>query len=445
MRALLLLALAAFVLAIEGFRVGDGGGVPVAGRTTVVVGFLLLAGYLVGQLVRGVGLPRITGFLLVGIVFGPHVAGIVPAEAIAGLDRVDRIALCLIALAAGGEMDLRQLRGRLRAVVATVAGQTVVVFGGVMLAFAVLPVGPWLGIEERSLAIAAALVVATIAVANSPATTVAVILDVDADGPLSDTAMAVTVVKDVVVIVLFAAVLSVSGPLLDPGTPFDLAFFGEVGLELVASVGLGIVAGVAVVLFLRHVSREEVLFVLILVFGLATVCEAWHLDALITCITAGLVVENGSGRGPAFMRAIDRSAMPVFVLFFALTGARLDIATLGVFWLPALALFAGRGVLTWAGTSLGSRLAGDPPPLRRYGWMAYLAQAGVSLGFVSLLCCDVPALGEKLADVVIAAIILNQLVGPVLFKIALDRVGETGRARVDDPDEGVAHERDEGG
>jgi Kef-type K+ transport system membrane component KefB len=442
MRGLLLLAaLVVFMLALDGFRIGDLDAQSAGARTSLVFGFLLLAGYLLGQLARRIGLPRITGFIVAGILFGPYLMGIVTPATVQALGKVDEIALCLIALAAGGEMDLARLRGRLRSVLSIVGVQTVVVLGGVLAVFLVLPIGEWIGVEDRGLLIAVALVIGAIAVANSPSTIIAVILDLDAEDPLSDTAIAVTVLKDVMVIVLFAAVLSLTGPLLDPGAAYDLAFVGAVAMEVLISIGLGLLAGGAVVLFLRHVSREEVLFVLILVFGLATLCRAWHLDALITCITAGLVVQNLSGRGPTFMRAIDRSAMPVFVLFFALAGARLDLSTLGHFWLPAVALFAGRGVLTWAGTSLGSRLAGDPPVLVRHGWMAFLAQAGVSLGFVALLREDVPVLGDLLGDVVIAAIILNQLVGPVLFKIALDRAGEVGQAETEIPETGVVHER----
>jgi Kef-type K+ transport system membrane component KefB len=131
--------------------------------------------------------------------------------------------------------------------------------------------------------------------------------------------------------------------------------------------------------------------------------------------------------GTAFTTALDRVSLPVFVLFFSLAGASLDLAALALTWPLALCLAVIRAAAIWLAAWAAGALSGDPPQYNQTAWMAYLTQAGVAIGLAQLAMRKFPAIGTYLTTVVLAVICLNQIVGPIAFKMALHRVGETGR------------------
>ena len=165
-----------------------------------------------------------------------------------------------------------------------------------------------------------------------------------------------------------------------------------------------------------------------MVLGIATLAMflggSLHLSGLLICMTAGFVVENSSEHGSELVAAAERFSTPVYVLFFTLAGASIDVPTLASTWGLALALVLARLVATALGTYIGHRTAGDEAPLRRWGWTAYIGQAGVSLGLATLVRDTFPSFGPALYNLAIATVAINQLIGPVLFKLGLTRTGE---------------------
>jgi hypothetical protein len=115
----------------------------------------------------------------------------------------------------------------------------------------------------------------------------------------------------------------------------------------------------------------------------------------------------------------------VYVVFFGLAGAHLDRPLLGTLGPVALLFAASRGLLSWAAGRLSSRWADDPPAIRRWGWSGLVSQAGLALGIAAAVSKEFPAFGPGLGALALAAVAVNELVGPVLFKLALDRCGET--------------------
>jgi Kef-type K+ transport system membrane component KefB len=148
----------------------------------------------------------------------------------------------------------------------------------------------------------------------------------------------------------------------------------------------------------------------------------------LTFLVAGFVVENLTRQGPKLLEAVERAGSVVFVVFFATAGAHLDIPLLRTLWPVALFLCAARAFITWLCHRIGSRIAGDEPVLRRWGWASLVSQAGLTLGLASLVSRSYPSFGADFGALAIAAVAINELIGPVLFKFALDKHGESGRA-----------------
>ncbi len=135
-----------------------------------------------------------------------------------------------------------------------------------------------------------------------------------------------------------------------------------------------------------------------------------------------------SQQGDKFLHAIEQTAAVVYVVFFATAGAHLDLGILTQVWPIALGLAGARVMVTLVGHRVATRLADDTPLVRRWGWLPLISQAGLTLGLAAAIERQFPALGGGFRALVIATVAINEMVGPVLFKLALDRTGETGRA-----------------
>ncbi len=400
-----------------------------AAATTLQLGFLLLASYVAGQVARGAAVPRITGYLALGLVIGPDVLGILRPESLVRLRAIDEIALSLIALSAGGELRLASIRQRTRSIVMITGAQLLIVFalvGGVVILarhlFDFLEGRPF-----RAVA-AVALLFGLVAVAKSPATTIAVITEEKARGVLTDTVLAVTVIKDVLILVLTALLIPLAAAIARPEGSFALGALEEVSVVIVASLAVGAAFGFGIGRLLAWFRGREVLLILAAAFLSVELAETIGLEYILLSMVAGFVVQNFSTEGPRLIAALEANSLPIFALFFALAGAALDLHTLAHVWKLAGVVLVARFVALYSSTYLGARIAGDGPAIRRYAWTGFVAMAGVTLGIANLIRDRFPDLGPHIATVIVAMIAVNQLVGPPIFRYALLRAGESRRS-----------------
>jgi Kef-type K+ transport system membrane component KefB len=273
-------------------------------------------------------------------------------------------------------------------------------------------------------------------VARSPSSAIAVISETKARGPFTEMVLGVTVAADVLTIFLFAVVLSFSELVMSGAGSADFAFLIGIGSEVAASLIIGICLGRGVALYLDKVRSDLTIFILGIAFlvtklshGLGALLDAefgirFHLEPMLICLTAGFFVQNLSRHGDAFLRVIDRSSLPIYAVFFAISGASLNLDALEKTWIWALVLVALRGAFIYAGAFLGGRLSADPKRFQQASGLGFLTQAGVSLGLAKLITERFDSFGVELATLLVATIAINQLIGPVAFKQALNFVGE---------------------
>ena len=213
-------------------------------EVAVLIGFILLVANVTGSLVASVGLPRLTGYLIVGILAGPSVFGMVSVGAVEDLALIDSFALALIAVLAGGELKLSQLRPQARNILYVTLAVTGVVWAGMALIVLVIsPLVPFLSALPFTGVLAVALILGIWAANSSPDLTVAVIEETHTSGPLADVVLGVTIVKDVVVIVLFTLTMALVAPLLNPGEQLTSHVLVELGQEVGGALVLGAALG----------------------------------------------------------------------------------------------------------------------------------------------------------------------------------------------------------
>lgn len=398
-----------------------------ASGVLLAFGFLVLAAYTVGEIASAVGLPKIVGYLAAGMLFGPDGLGTVSAEGVDRLAPVGRLAIALIAFLAGAELRWDDVRQRGPLYVRIMGAELGVTFVAVTLFLVFgaqwLPFAADLGTGGR---VAVAMLFASIAVVHSPAVTMALLTETKASGPVSRTTLGVVLLADVAVVLLFSATLALARNVV-PTTPGAAAAGVPLLLwEIGGALLLGSVLGAMVAAYLRFVGRELFLFaILVAYFGLL-VADALHLELLLTLLTAGFVTENISRSGDDLRHAMERSAAPLFVVFFALSGAKMEVAAVWLLLPLVLPLAAVRAGALWAGVRLGARWGGASDEERRLVWMGLVSQAGVAIGLAAIVSEAYPVRGPQIAGLMLALIAVNETVGPILFRRALLASGEAG-------------------
>jgi Kef-type K+ transport system membrane component KefB len=421
-------------------RIADIGPGMAAAESTFMLGFALLAAALMGEIVEQIRLPRITGYILAGILFGPHVANFLDTPTLESLDIFNDMAYAFIGLAAGAELKLATLRGRWKGIVLLIVCTTTVVMTGVGAFF--FASASWTGFlgEVMPLQIlAVAGIVGVIAAARSPSSAIAIISETRADGPFSETILGVSVAMDIVVICLFSVAIALGGLAFAPEQGLNVLFMLTLTGEILISIVLGVALGAVMALYLKHEGPQIPLViagVCFLVYRCSEIAGVYlehvydirvHLEPLLICAAAGFVIQNLSRHGGRLLEAMDGVALPVYVVFFTMAGARLDLGALAATWTIALAVAGCRIAMIAIGTRLATSLAGDPPSYRRYSWLGFVTQAGLSLALIAQIEGEFASWGAQLATILVAVVTINQLVGPVAFKIALEKVGEVRR------------------
>jgi Kef-type K+ transport system membrane component KefB len=396
-------------------------------------GFLILAAYTVGEMASAVRLPKILGYLVAGAIFGPSILGTVSASGVGRLTPVSQLAIALIAFLAGAELRWEEVKERGVLLLKMMSAE--LALGFVSLATLIYTLHRFLPFlkDAPTVEVAAfAILFASIAIVHSPAVTMALLTETRAEGPVARTTLGVVLLTDVAVVLFFSAALAVARALVPPTDAAATASIGAVVWEIGGALLVGAALGGAIALYLRFISRELMLFAILIAFFGIEIARVAHVELLLTLLTAGFVSESLSSRGEELRHAMERSAAPIFVVFFALSGAKIDIGDVLPVLPFVLPIALVRGGAIWAGTRLGARWGGAAAPERKYTWMGLVSQAGVAIGLATIVGEAYGEMGVHLRTLLFALIAVNETVGPILFRRALVASGEVAGEAVEE-------------
>lgn len=387
-------------------------------------GFLLIIAVQAAHICDQLNTPRLTGYILVGILFGPDVLGLITSQMLEDLALVKGTAVGLIAFLAGCELNLRRLRPRLRAIgtvaILTMLGASLVLFAGFYALTYIVPITQGMSVVERLIV---ALIAANVLAAYSPAVVVGIISETKASGPLSEAALSIVVLADLIIVITYALSSTV-------GHSFFPSTNSEGGLALLmphifGSIIAGAIAGGLLAVYVARVGSRSGMFTVALLFIAAEAGAALHLNPLLIGLTAGLLLENLTAiGGEQLTKAAEGVAMPTFAIFFAVVGAEVQMQA----FLHTAPFAIGAAILRWGGIYAGARLAGRLMELDRQFTrrltVGLLPQAGVAIALAALLLADFKPWGPVIGTIILGTIIVNQLVGPILFRNAVVASGE---------------------
>ncbi len=403
----------------------------------IAFGIIVTASNHLAKIFRKIHLPLITGFIVVGIFAGPYLLKMLPGN-LHHLEFVNDISLAFIAFASGTEIYLKEVRDKVRDISIMTVAQFIIIFvSGFIVVYLFADNIPFTANADNNVKIAVSLLTATIFIASSPASAIAVINELRAKGRFTKIALGVTVIKDIFVIILFAGTFAVAEVLIS-GNEFNFSEMLVVFAGLFFSILTGIVYGKFLELNFKISKNEYLDIIIILLLGWSMflfsnfVTEITgvflpvpvHLEALLIGIVASFYVTNYSAYRINLEKLTKRFGHYVYAAFFTLIGATLSIDVLLKYWLVALLLSGIRIFAVFVASFTGSVILKESLKEKFMSWMPYITQAGISLGLITIISARFAGFGTEFEAIMIAVIIINQFIGPPLMKFSILKTGE---------------------
>lgn len=397
----------------------------------------IFVGLMLSRLAKLVHLPAVTAYLVAGILVGPYCLGMLGVEGFGFINKADvdkyailsDVALGFIAFSIGNEFRLSQLKKTGKQ--ATVIGIFQAVFTTLLVD--VILIAVHFAIPDK-FPLPAAIVLGAVASATAPAATLMVVRQYKAKGPLTDILLPIVALDDAVGLVVFAISFGIAKALIS-GHVDVLSVVVEPILEVVLSLLLGLVMGLLFTFFEKFFHSRSKRLSMSVTFVLLTVALSMlkfeiggiHIafSSLLVCMMLGTIFCNICDFSEELMDRIDRWTAPLFILFFVLSGAELELSVFTDVAIVVIGLvyILSRSAGKYLGASISAKMVNCEPNITKYLGVTLLPQAGVALG-MAIKSEQLGAEGAIVANITLFAVLIYELIGPLLTKIALLKAGE---------------------
>ena len=402
------------------------------------------------RVVKPLKLPAVTGYLIAGLLIGPFALGAIGVDGVGftGFDKVSAlkpisdVALGFIAFAIGNEFRLKQLKtiGRQATIIAIfqAVAATVLVDLGLLGLHLLMP---------DKINVADCITLGAIATATAPAATLMVVNQYKAKGPLVDILLPIVALDDAVGLVVFAVSFGVAKSLISGAGVSMVSVLLNPLIEVFASLLLGTVLGLIYTWLERFFhSRSKRLCVAITFVIFAVSLSMLHLafagsdveigfSPLLVCMMMATIFCNICPSSEELMAKTDRWTAPLFVLFFVISGSELDLSVFRdwVAVLVGVAYIVLRSTGKIVGASVSSKMMHCSPMIQKWLGITLLPQAGVALGMSLTVSTQLGKDGAVIRSIVLFSVLIYELVGPMLTKIALTKAGEIAPKELNPP------------
>ena len=380
----------------------------------ICLGIAMFLALFSGKLMKLCKLPNVTGYLLIGLLAGPYCLNVVSEEILHTLSFIPTISLGFIALSIGAEFKLSYLKkvGKAPVIIAIMEG-----LGAILVVDAALILT---GHDVRF-----SLVLGAIASATAPAATLMVVRQYKAKGPVTSTLLPVVAIDDAVALMGFGISVAIAKAMANPGASIASALIHPI-VEIVGAliVGglLGIVYAFLVKTFTGRGNRMSVTFAM--VFVCLGLCETFALSSLLACMAMSAVFVNLSNEYEKVFSLTDRITPPLFMLFFFLSGAELNMGILSSVGVIGVIYVIFRVIGKVSGAYLGAKVSKAQPVVQKYLGLTLVPQAGVAIGLATTSMSIVPEFGTQIQTIILCGTVIYELIGPLTTKMALKKAGE---------------------
>lgn len=377
---------------------------------------IILVGILGGRVAKRFALPSVSGYIVAGLILGPSFIHLVSSQELESLSFITDIALAAIAFTIGSEFLLSDMKrvGK-RALILTMAevlGALIVVFIAMYFIF------------NQSFEFS--LIIASMSAATAPAGIVMVIRELRANGPLVKTILPVVALDDAVGIMLFGVALSLAKITSGVADFTVLQIISAPLIEIFGSLLLGMILGIGLTYLAKKAKGRDELLKVSLAFILAGIGASnfFNLSPLLTSMMMGATLVNLHQNSKRVFGTLNEFTPPINLLFFTLAGMSLDLKVLSSVSLLGVGYIFARALGKIMGAGIGARLIGDNEIIQKYLGLSLLTQGGISIGLSSIVRSELPQFSDSIVTVILFSVLIFEIIGPVLAKIAITKAGE---------------------
>lgn len=376
---------------------------------------ILFSGLIFGRLVKFIKLPNVTGYLIAGLIIGPYILNLIPKNIVTDFELISEMALAFIAFSIGSEFKLSYLKrvGLTPIIIAIFEGLTATVLvTGVLVIF---------GFD-----IQISLLLGTIAAATAPAATIMVVKQYKAKGPVTETLLSVVALDDAVALIAFGFSMAIVNSMQHPGEGSAIMTVILPLIEIIGSIVLGIILGLLFNIPLRFFKKDSNRLIIVVgfIFLGSAIASMLGLSSLLLCMSMGTALINTSKSGESIFKIVDNITAPIFLIFFVVSGAELDITILPSIGLIGILYVVFRVIGKISGAYIGSTLIKAPETVKKYIGFTLIPQAGVAIGLSLTASQTLPEYGKTIRAVILCATLVYELIGPAMTKIGLKKAGE---------------------
>jgi len=402
-------------------------------ESILVVGIVVVSGFLVGEVMRRIGFPKVTGYILAGLLLNPSLTGLISPGFPEHTDPVTNIALSFITFSVGGTLlwgKLRKLGKRILCITVLEGEMAFLTIVGGFLAFAPFYIhvadATWAGVF-----IPLAVLIGSLGAPTDPSATLAVTHEYKAKGEVSETILGVAAFDDAMGVINYSVATAIASALvLHRGLNIQTSVLGPV-IDIFGAIGLGAGFGLVLNGMTRLLREESEGLLIVLIIGLLSLCfgtaSLLGLEELLATMAMGALVTNTNPIRDRIFTVLERYTEElVFVLFFTLSGMHLDFSALSQSYMLIVLFVIFRAAGKYLGTALGARASGSPASVRKYAAAGLIPQGGIVIGLALLIKQNeaFDPISGIIIGTVIGATVIHEIIGPLLAKWSLKRAGE---------------------
>lgn len=398
----------------------------------LTAGVILLAGVLFGELASLLKLPKVTGYIIAGIVLNLQLADMAPDDVETHTSIVTNISLAFITFSVGGTLLWKTIKSLGKAIVLITLFESelalLFVFGGFLIVLHFFNLGDAIPVAMFPVM---GILLGALASPTDPSATLAVKHQYKARGPVSDSIMGIAAFDDVFGIVNFSLGIAIARLIISKtSVNYETAFFNPL-IQIVGGIVMGIVFGILFNLVTKIIKKESDGSLIVIVFSFLALCfgsgKYLEVDELLASMTMGAVVVNFNKDSQRVFNLLERYTEElIFVLFFTISGMRLDFSVMNTA-LPMIFLFVFlRAIGKFTGVLAGASLSKANPKIRKYTGFGLFPQGGIVIGLTLIVQTieEFKPIADIAMAVVIGATVIHELLGPVFARIALKKAGE---------------------
>lgn len=381
---------------------------------------VIFIGIIGGRIANYFKLPNVSGYIIGGLLIGPSFLNLIKAGEAADFNIVNEVALAAIAFSIGSEFLLKDIIKTGKDVLIITVAE---VMGAVILVFLVTYF-----IFKQSFEFS--LVIASMSAATAPAGILMVIRELKAQGPLVRTILPVVAIDDAIGIMVFGISMSIAKLTSGVGSFSIIQIIWAPLFEIIGSLLLGGILGFLLSYLAPKARGRDELLSMVLGFILIGTGAANYLEVspLLTCMALGAMLINLMQNANRVFNLIADFTPPIYLLFFTLAGASLNLSVLTKVGALGIGYILARAVGKVIGATLGAKYVNCDEKVTKYLGMSLLTQGGISIGLSMIVSKELPQFSESIITVILFSVLIYEIAGPILAKIAIQKAGEENGA-----------------